>query len=160
MNIFVLDLDPELAAKYHCDKHVVKMILETAQLLCTSHWLYSKDRIDLYKPTHVKHPCTLWVSESLENYQWLMSLFYYLEVEFENRYQHEHLAYRSMYNKLKMPPKGIPSKDLTPFAQAMPEIYKDPDPVKAYRAYYCGEKNKIATWKYPATIPEWFTLNK
>jgi hypothetical protein len=41
MNIFVLDKDPHAAAHYHCDKHVVKMILEAGQMLCAAHWTHA-----------------------------------------------------------------------------------------------------------------------
>ena len=34
MNIFALAKSPEVSAQMACDKHVVKMILESAQMLC------------------------------------------------------------------------------------------------------------------------------
>ena len=76
MNIFVLDEHPYKAAKYHCDKHVVKMILESARMLCTVHRRYALWAP--YKPVHQKHPCTLWVGESVQNYSWMILLVHAL----------------------------------------------------------------------------------
>jgi hypothetical protein len=72
MNIFYLDKSPYTCARYHCDKHVVKMILETAQLLCGAHW--ATGGTAQYKPTHLNHPCAIWVRKSLSNYKWLCEL--------------------------------------------------------------------------------------
>lgn len=60
MNIFYLDKDPKLCAQYHCDKHVVKMILESAQLLCTAVNEAAGKEVAPYKSTHVNHPCSIW----------------------------------------------------------------------------------------------------
>ena len=73
MNIFVLDDDPKTCAMYHCDKHVVKMILETAQMICTTHHLIGSYDYDIpYKSTHINHPCNRWLRDSVENYNWLI----------------------------------------------------------------------------------------
>jgi hypothetical protein len=86
MNIFVLSLKPKEAAKWHVNKHCVKMILEAAQLLCTAHrlldgkliligkrkhWKVEENDDILYKATHVNHPCAKWARGSLGNYNWL-----------------------------------------------------------------------------------------
>ena len=71
MNIFVLDSDPKVAATMLCDKHVVKMILESAQMLSTV--AHTNGHIPRYRPTHSKHPCTLWAGESKSNWQWLVA---------------------------------------------------------------------------------------
>ena len=76
MNIFKLDKTPQLCAQTHCDKHVSKMILESAQMLCTTLWTNGQSAP--YKPVHAKHPCTLWVGASLENWLWLKELAIYL----------------------------------------------------------------------------------
>lgn len=73
MNIFILDTNPKIAAQYHVDKHVVKMILETAQLLCSAHWLNGSEAP--YKLTHKNHPCAIWTRECVENYNWLCIFF-------------------------------------------------------------------------------------
>ncbi len=69
MNIFALDTDPVTCAQYHCDKHVIKMILESVQMLSTTCSILGAEAP--YKPTHANHPCTKWVRESWENFGWL-----------------------------------------------------------------------------------------
>ena len=74
MNIFYLDRDPKIAAQMMCDKHVVKMILESAQMLSTAHRVWEGDKYadqyGLYKMAHKKHHSTLWVSSGEWNYLW------------------------------------------------------------------------------------------
>lgn len=152
MNIFVLDADPILAARYHHDKHVVKMILETAQLLSTA-----SPFPGCYKPTHINHPCTKWVAESNENYSWLWQLGIALGNEYTYRYGKQHKSHeviraagRHLGSFITLTPKP------TPFAQAMPKQYKHADAVTAYRNYYIGEKVKQSKWTNRPT-PEWLT---
>ena len=152
MNIFILDEDVETCARYHCDQHVVKMILESAQLLCTA---LNKKGIDTpYRSTHQKHPCVLWVEESYDNFQWLASLAIALNDEYHYRYQkgQDHASMNVVREVLQ---HRFESKGLTPFAQAMPDEYKcATDPVAAYRAFYLGEKMGFAKWtRRPA--PAW-----
>tara|TARA_R100000329_G_C7617441_1_gene219299 strand:+ start:299 stop:772 length:474 start_codon:yes stop_codon:yes gene_type:complete len=152
MNIFVLDLDPKVCAEYHCDKHVVKMILETAQMMCTT--LNELGYETPYKPVHSKHPCTLWMKRSLGNYRWAMELVKYLNREYKLRYNKEtnHRSY-DVIQQLPVPnPDDIPNGGITPFAQAMPDEYKNNDPVVAYRKYYINDKRKFATWKLATPI--------
>lgn len=85
MQVFVLDKDPVLAARYHCDKHVVKMIVETCQLLCTAHHLHGSEQPP-YRKTHVNHPCAIWARESRANYDWLIQLGFALSDEYTLRY--------------------------------------------------------------------------
>jgi hypothetical protein len=144
MNIFVLDKDPIKAAQMLCDKHVVKMILESAQMLCTTHW--QKGGEALYKPTHTKHPCNLWLLESIKNYDWLLTHAIYLCYEYTNRYHKIHKSQPIIEWCCANKP-DLPKRSRTPFAQAMPEKYKDKDAVKAYRQYYLGEKLHFAKWK-------------
>ncbi|WP_448383356.1 pyrimidine dimer DNA glycosylase/endonuclease V [Desulfosoma sp.] len=144
MNIFVLDLDPIKCARYHCDQHVVKMILESVQILCTA---FNKKGFDTpYKSTHTKHPCVLWAEESFDNVRWLMRLARALNREYKYRYRksQDHASIRVL-DQLKS--LRFASLGLTPFAQAMPEKYRVPeDPVTAYRRFYVGEKLRFATW--------------
>jgi hypothetical protein len=152
MNIFVVDKDPAIAAQQLCDKHVVKMILESAQMLCAP---FEKGTAP-YKRTHYNHPCTKWIRESQSNYEWLMEHAYALCNEYSCRYNKSHKSLHAIswcsnhYDELNFPNIG-----LTPFAQAMPDEYKNDDTVKAYRAYYNGEKAYFAKWKHDI-VPEWF----
>ncbi|WP_107850888.1 pyrimidine dimer DNA glycosylase/endonuclease V [Oceanimonas marisflavi] len=152
MNIFILDNDIERCAEYHCDQHVVKMILESVQILCTA--LNKKGFDTPYKPTHIKHPSVLWVEESYDNFQWLAQLAHALNAEYRYRYRKEQ-DHRSMPVLAQIQQFEYPSIGLTEFAQAMPEQYKVPgDAVQAYRNFYLGEKLKFARWTR-RSIPHW-----
>lgn len=153
MNIFVLDNDIESCARYHCDQHVGKMILESTQILCTA---LNKRGFDTpYRSTHINHPCVHWVEASADNFRWLVQLAYALNEEFCWRYgrQRDHASI-SVLRAIEY--TRLPSRGLTPFVQVMPEQYRVPDDaVSAYRAYYLGEKAEFATWKR-REMPPWF----
>ena len=155
MNIFVLDKNPEICAKYHCDKHVVKMILEGVQLLCGSHWTTGSEAP--YKLSHKNHPCSIWVRECVENYVWLCDLTMELCKEYTYRYGKTHKSQQvlewCMTNIPNLPERG----EITSFALAMPDEYKVDCPVESYRNYYRGAKTSFASWKN-RDIPEWFEL--
>lgn len=155
MNIFVVDSDPFTAARSLCDKHVVKMVLETAQILCTA--LRAHGVLDTpYKATHAKHPCTLWAGQSRDNFLWLVEHGLALGQEYTWRYGKVHKSAAVVEHCLWLASQ-IPEGPLTAFAQAMPEQYRRPCAVSAYRAYYKGEKARIATWKRPAEPPAWYS---
>lgn len=164
MNIFVLDRDPALAARYHNDRHCVKMVLESAQLLATAHVITdgaptAKMRIGadyLPRPTHVNHPCAKWARASSANYDWLQKLFGQLVLEYSLRYEGRVHAYEPLVDLFKRQPLLIPFGEMTPFAQCMPERYHRADPVEAYRLYYYHEKQHIAQWRKPAVTPMWW----
>lgn len=176
MNIFILDLNVILCAIMHCDKHCVKMILETAQMLCTSHIvldgeieynekgkkIYKTPNPNFYKATHINHPCNVWLRKSDKNYQWLYKLFIALCDEYTYRYEKTHLCDKKFRDMLKIQPKNIiHSENMTPFALAMPNYCKihnkdgDYDVIQSYRNYYKLEKSHIGTWK-KREKPKWF----
>jgi hypothetical protein len=139
MQVFILDKNPKKSARMLCDKHVVKMVLESAQILSTVHWLQdTKYKTLIYKPTHVKHPCVIWANDSKKNYQWLLRHLIYLLKEYKYRYNKTHKTKR-LLKHLKKIPTTLKNKKLT-FVLAMPEEYKQNDVVKAYREYYIKEK--------------------
>jgi len=153
MNIFVLDQSIKTCAQYHCDQHVSKMILESVQILCTA--LNKKGIATPYRSTHVKHPCVLWAEASFDNFCWLKALVVELNMEYLWRYDkdkdHASMAVLAVIDKQRFEANG-----LMPFAQAMPDHYKNPDDVvAAYRSFYCGEKSSFATWK-KREIPSWW----
>jgi len=176
MNIFMLDNDPKLAAIYHCDKHAIKMILETAQLLSTAHrvldgklyidktannrsikrWKLSSPMMEreLYKATHINHPSAVWVRESKDNYIWTYELYKNLCKEYTYRYGKIHATDTKLTKLLSVLPTNIPDIGLTPIKQAMPDEYKNSDGVQAYRDYYNGEKTSMLVWKNRPT-PSW-----
>ena len=144
MNIFYLHRDPKKAARYQYNKHVVKMILESAQMLCTAHHHYDEDTDVPYKKAHYNHPSTKWVRQSDEHYDWLYNHMLELGNEYTKRYGKEHLSITKCKWILWERPYGIPSIGFTQPPQAMPDEYKDPCSVQAYWNYYIGDKFNIA----------------
>ena len=152
MNIFVLDEDIEKCAQFHCDQHVVKMILESAQMLCTA--LNKKGFTTPYRSTHVKHPCVLWVEQSYDNFCWLEQLAEKLNEEYRFRFD-KSVDHKSMAVIGEISDYRFERQGLTEFAQAMPDEYKVPgDPVTAYRRFYHGEKMGFAKWTR-RSLPYW-----
>lgn len=152
MNIFVLDKNIEKCARYHCDQHVVKMILESVQMLCTA--LNKKGITTPYKSTHQNHPCVLWVERSFDNFTWLRNLALGLNNEYRYRFEKE-VDHRSISVLREISSHGYEKLGLTEFAQAMPETYKVAgDPVRAYRQFYLGKKMAFARWT-KRSVPEW-----
>ena len=146
MNIFYLHENPEEAVKPFYNKHVVKMILETAQLLCTAHHVDENGDNVPYKKTHVNHPSTVWVRESTANYNWAYCHFIALCDEYTKRYGKTHLTYTKCADALYDAPNGMEHSDeITPMPQCMPDEYKvKGDSVRSYRNYYLGEKYSVA----------------
>jgi len=173
MNLFYLDHDIDVAATYHIDKHVGKMQLEAAQLLATTMWVdkllgfvprkleseelrviksacSSEPSIDertfiRYLATHHNHPSAIWTRQSLDNFQWVQVYTNALNEETQYRGNKPHASCAEI-NKWPEPTR-LPSVGLTPFALAMPEELKLPDPVDAYRLFYHLDKGAMATWK-------------
>lgn len=141
MNIFVLDENPVRAAADHCDKHVVKMIVESAQLLSFVHHRYgtATSRMYKYSKGHVNHPCTVWAAETKGNYLWLLELAWALSAEYTDRYHRIHKSTKVLRH-LKHPPKACPDKKRTPFVLCMPEELHEENAVEAYRDFYVTKK--------------------
>jgi Pyrimidine dimer DNA glycosylase len=155
MNIFLLDLDPKVSARYLCNEHVCKMIVESAQMLSTAHRLLSDYTDGLYKPAHINHPSTIWTRESIDNYRWHYEYFCFMAEEYEERYGKTHMTYLLLQSRLSLPPERIIKKERTPIPLCMPDKYKQDDPVQAYRSFYIGEKLKFAHWSLPSKVPSW-----
>jgi len=152
MNIFYLDKNPSKCAQYHNDKHVVKMILESAQLLCGSHWVTGSEAP--YKLSHKNHPSSIWVRSDLNNYMWLCEMAINLCWEYNNRYGKTHKTYDILLWCADNHP-DIPNNTFSDPPLAMPDEYKEACHVQSYRNYYMGEKRSFSTWKN-AEIPAWF----
>ena len=152
MNIFILDLDLIKCAQYHVDKHTVKMITESAQMLSTAVRLSGIDAG--YKITHQNHPCTKWTRLSLSNWMWLKNLALHLNDEWKFRYKHiqNHKSFDVIQS---LPIPDIVDSGLTPFVICMDNEFKlNNDPVQSYRNYYIKTKFKLFNWKN-REIPEW-----
>jgi len=169
MNIFFLSKKVSRCARWHCDKHVVKMILETAQLLYTAHWVLEEGEPDFssapcrmggevgYKPIrNVRHPSALWVRESLRHYMWLADLGVALCAEYRHRFgkEKEHRCEEHIFWLWAHPPAALADHGWRQPPQAMPDIWRRHDSVAAYRAYYLGGKAHILTYSGRA-VPHW-----
>lgn len=159
MNIFFLDHCPKKAAQMQCDKHIIKMILESAQMLCTAHHelgTYTMLKDILYKKTHVNHPSSKWVRHRAHNYAWLYAHFVELCDEYSFRFNKRHLTDKKFRNKLIIVPKYIDhSWEITPPALAMPDEFKTNCPVESYRNYYKHKSKSIDMRWTNREKPEW-----
>lgn len=159
MNIFYLDTNPYNAALMACDKHVVKMTLETTQILCTVFNEYGIEIPNGYKSTHKNHPCVIWAGLSPDNFYWLLLHGLTLADQYFIRYKKIHKCKRILLkiSDLYFENQHIipwPHTTKTEIPQCMPDKYKDVDAVTAYRNYYKGEKARFAKWKLEQ--PEWW----
>ena len=156
MNIFVLDRDLSKSAQAHVDRHIVKMPLETAQLLCTARHELTGDADTIpYRKTHTNHPCSVWARQSLANYTWLCNMGMELCKEYTYRYGKVHKCEAVIQNCIDNTPEFEHTKP-TEHAQAMDDEYKLSDPVLAYRNYYNKAKSHLHNWKNRPT-PFWIT---
>lgn len=146
MNIFYVDASPIRAATMLCDKHVVKMTLESAQLLSTAH-----GESGPYKPAYPNHPCAVWTRASTGNYAWLYAHFFALAKEYEHRYGRVHKSWSVCWEILQMSPDNLPVRDFCEPPQCMPDKYKCESTIAAYRAYYRGDKARLC--KYTRSAP-------
>lgn len=180
MNIFYLDECPRQCAEWMVDKHVVKMIVETAQLLSTAHrvmdglevkvdyktdkgklrsknvWILPDHRNDIfYNATHRNHPSAAWVRESVENYNWLVDHLFALSDEYTYRYGKQHLTIRKLGYEIQSPPRNLRNWDWTSPPSAMDTEYiVSTDPIENYRNYYKYGKAKLHSWK-KREAPAW-----
>jgi len=158
MNIFYLDENPALCAAYHCDKHAIKMLLETAQLLCSAHHVCGTPTPEMYRLTHKNHPVACWVRASKHNYDWTYRLFKCLATEYNVRYNKTHRSWQKLHQVLELPPANIPDITWQEPPQCMPEKYRQHSTVEAYRDYYVAEKSNFCKWKNGMEIglADWF----
>ena len=156
MNIFFLSICPYVCARMHCDAHVVKMILEYAQMLCTAHHVcgnYKNPK--LYKIAFKNNPCAVWARTTTGNYSWLYDLFIHLCKEYTRRYGKIHVCQIKLEACLSFIPVNIPKGNITKLHQAMPEKCKQSRDTSAYHKYYNTEKTHFAKWKN-TEIPYWY----
>lgn len=159
MNIFHLDDNPEQAAKYLCNKHIVKMILETAQILSTVVRLYNledKSSIELYKKTHANHPCVKWAFKSKSHFEWLCKHGLAMCDEYQIRYNKIHKS-KAIINEVATKIQSeIPfiSNNWENPPLCMPEKYYNSNYIEAYREYYRKEKKNFAKWPEDKR-PDW-----
>ena len=171
MNIFFLSWIIDHCAQYHCSKHVIKMILETTQLLSGSHHVTNPAQAEkwlseglIYRKTHANHPCSIWVRECKENYIWLCQLGLALCQEYAYRYDKQpsdHKCHQKLVFLFQNIPPLISLGNITMPKLAMPDQYKTEDPVLSYRMYYLNEKARMLVWSKrepPAWVPNNFKM--
>jgi hypothetical protein len=143
MNIFVLDYNPCKAAQFQCDKHVVKMPFESAQILCSA---FSAG-IAPYKITHYYHPCSVWTREAKNNYVWLIQHGLALCDEYTDRYGKNHKSREFiLWCQKNMRQLKFESEGKTHFVLWFDNKYKVGNAVESYREYYRAKKSQIAKW--------------
>ena len=183
MNLFLIDLILEQSVASLCDKHVVKMIVESAQMLSTAHrmldgeetkrpsksgkrmvkyWVHPNDHMEntLYKAVHMGHPCTVWTMQSVANYIWHYHHFKALCIEYRFRYGKTHSTETLLTDVLRDAPRNINyDEKLTPFALAMthePQCIHEGEPVRSYQEYYQTKQDRFKMVWTRRQIPEWF----
>lgn len=186
MNIFLLSKDPVEAAQMQCDKHAVKMVVESAQMLSTAHrmldgyiekapsksgkrlvnhWVHPDPELDaeLYKAVHFQHPCTVWTMKSNNCYTWHYIHFRALCKEYTHRYGKIHKTEQKLGEILKSLPKNIPIDYLYPHPLAMgsnPECMNPNDIVGSYRAYYQTKQQRFKMKWTNRSVPDWFVMDE
>lgn len=144
MNIFYLDSCPDKSARLMYNKHVVKMILESAQLLCTAHRELGNENVP-YKSTHKNHPSAVWTRSDANHYVWVYLHMMALGEEYTRRYGRKHMTITKCEKVLADLPPNIPVNNFEQPPQCMPQEYKADCSIKAYWNYYHGAKRSIAT---------------
>jgi len=165
MQIFILDKNIKKCARMHDDKRLNKAILESSQMLANAFSLKDlKSAPKTIKGTFRKHsflhhPCSKWVLESRKNFEWLLYLELELLEEYRFRFEKRHfIGDFILWITFNLDKIDLPNKKLTPFAQAMPEKYKNKNPILAYHNYYLEEKlNKNNKWT-SRSIPKWIKI--
>ena len=143
MNIFYLHSNPFKAAEYQYNKHAVKMVLESAQMLCTAHHHYGNGDNVPYRKAHYNHPSTIWARQSIQHYDWLRDHFIALADEYHKRYGKRHLAFEKCIDSLLNPPAGMPDNGFIEPPQCMPDQYKSTSAIHAYWQYYIADKRSV-----------------
>lgn len=179
MNIFFTSKDPQICATNQCDKHVLKMSVEYAQMMSTAHrvldgqpyfdktinnrkitrWKLCDNRENiLYKASHYNHCSNIWLRESIAHYQWFFNLWLYTIVEYMWRFQNTHKGV-SLLPFVEQPPTNIPNKPwLRDPPPAMPDIYKvSNNSIQSYINFYNGDKSTFAKWEKISPPPSWYT---
>lgn len=160
MNIFFTNRSPLACAAEHCDQHVIKMTVETAQLLSTViQRNLCKPIPCLYKITHQFHPCAVWAGQSKQHFDWLLNFGFALASEFTERYGKRHKS-EDIMDICKLISQNEPLEfNYTGFTdppKIMPHRYRlINDTCAAYQAFICGEK-RFARWKF-RNPPAWYT---
>ena len=148
MNIFYIDPCPVKAAQMQCDKHVVKMVLESSQMLCAAHHVVEGGAPVPYRLAHKNHPSTVWVRSNRKHYDWLYRHFQGLSEEYTERYGKVHLSWEKCHMLLLCAPRGIPDTDWSDPPQCMPDECKRDTALEGYTEYYFNYKPKVIDMRF------------
>ena len=162
MNRFLINYSPELCARDLCDKHVVKMPLEEAQMLCTTVRLHAPEYAEeagLYRAVHQKHPCTIWAGQTRANYLYSLDMFREMCREYTHRYGKVHASWR-LYDALVDAAQYVPDGNITPHPECFSE-HTDlksgrPWPIQSYRKFYMTKQKRFKMVWTKRDMPEWF----
>ena len=162
MNRFLINYSPELCARDLCDKHVVKMPLEEAQMLCTTVRLHAPEyaeEVGLYRAVHQKHPCTIWAGQTRANYLYSLDMFREMCREYTHRYSKVHASWR-LYDALVDAAQYVPDGGITPHPECFSE-HTDlksgrPWPIQSYRQFYQTKQHRFKMVWTKRDVPDWF----
>lgn len=157
MNVFVLDMDLRKCAEYHTDKHVVKMITETAQLLSSAYYSTNEEMLAPYKLSHKFHPWSIWARESLDNWLWLEKLGICLYAEYKYRYHNRTHKAGTALIQMSVNIPNLVSNGMTKMPLCMPFECKTEGVVESYRNYYNMYKRHLFKWT-GRKVPEWISV--
>ena len=162
MNRFIINYSPDLIARDLCDKHVVKMPLEEAQMLCTTLRLHAPEyakHTNLYRAVHQKHPCTIWAGQSRANYEFSLEMFRWMCKEYTHRYGKTHASWR-LWDALVEGAEFVPDGLLTPHPECFSEHTDlksgNAWPLESYRKFYMTKQRRFKMVWTNRPVPEWF----
>jgi len=150
MNIFATHQDPYLSAKVLPDKHIVKMPLESCQMLAIiySKWYYDWGTLpkadgtpySTKKGAFRNHPSTKWAGSSIYNTAWLIQHGCCLADEYQRRYGKIHTCSKALFEAKKIfhrkTNKAITCWGMAEnFSRAMPDEWKCDDSIDTFTAY-------------------------
>ena len=160
MNIFVTNEDPILSARDLCDRHVPKMLLESAQMLNNAHHLLGNPNNATYRKLMVNHPCSIWTVKSKGNFEWLLEHAKTIAAEYTKRFGKIHLSEQCVYKcQSLIHTLRFPQVQKTDHVQVMPLIYRNSNTVTAYRSYIKAGKS-FAKWDKGTCKPDWYDDHK
>ena len=145
MNIFYIDKNPQHAAQQLADPHIRKMQIESAQMCSVAHWVTGSTAP--YKQSHTNHPSTKWVRSSIHHYRWVIQHGLEVCAEFEKRYGKRHKT-QDVLEWLRDNEPRLPDVKFVDPPQCMPDEFKQPDTIQAYRTFYIEDKVKIKQLKW------------
>ena len=162
MNRFIIGHVPQEIVQFMCDKHVVKMPLEEAQMLCTVLRKASPEFADahgLYKMAHKNHPCTLWAGETRSNYMYAFRLWNHMCLEYTYRYGKRHATERFLEAfriGAELVPEGLMTQHPECFGDHADLKSGEFWPVDSYRAFYNTKQHRFKMTWTKRDVPYWF----